>query len=66
MHLTEAYVDPRNEIHDYEGGVSGSVLLGSILDSGCNWDAVGTAPLEVGRLACYHTVTHARHSHGKT
>ena len=40
------------------------VLLGSIQDSGCKWDAEGTVPLEVDRLACCRTVTRARHSRG--
>lgn len=62
MHLVEAYVDQRNEIHDYEGEVSVSVLLGSIQNSGYNWDAVGTVRLEVGRLACCCTVIRVRHS----
>lgn len=62
MHLTVGYVDQRNEIHDYEGGVSGLTLVGSIQDSDCNWDAVGTVQVEVGRVVCCRKVTRARHS----
>ena len=64
MHLTEVYVDQRNEIHDYEVEVSELVLLGSIQDSGYKQDAGDTVPLEVDRLACCRTVTRARHSRG--
>ena len=64
MHLTEVYVDQRNEIHDYEVEVSEVVLPGNMKDSGCKRDAGGTVPLEVDRLACCRTVTRARHSRG--
>ena len=37
------------------------VLVGSIQDSDCNENAVGTVPLEVGRVACCRTVTRVRH-----
>ena len=64
MHLTEVYVDQRNEIHDYEAEVSELVLLGNIQDSGCKRDAGGTVPLWVDRLARWRTVTRERHSQG--
>ena len=62
MHLTVGCVDQRNEIHDYEGGVSGLALVGSIQDSDCNWDAVGTVQVEVGRVVGCRKVTRALYS----
>ena len=62
MHLIVAYVDRRNEIHDYEGVASGLVLVDSIQDSDCSQDAVGTVLQEAGRVAYCRKVTRARHS----
>ncbi len=62
MKLIAAYVDQRNEIHDYEELVSALVWLGNIQDSDCKLDAVGIVQLEVGRVACCHMVIRAPHS----